>query len=130
LICYGGQLAGELSVRRINLGSSRSAELGYWVDRASPGRIMPPPLAMGVDHCSRSSGCTAEAGIRTGEHPLRRVTEKLGFARRASGASGAYRGAWRDHLCYAITAEDVPGGMLSRGENALAASRSGREHAT
>ncbi|WP_040727590.1 GNAT family N-acetyltransferase, partial [Nocardiopsis chromatogenes] len=23
-------------------------------------------------------------------------------------------GAWRDHICYALTVEDVPGGLLSR----------------
>ncbi len=133
MICYGGQLAGELSVQRIIWGSSRSAELGYWVDRSFAGLgIMPTALAMGVDHCFQVLGLhRLEAGIRPENIPSRRVTEKLGFREEGIRVRQVHiDGAWRDHLCYAITPEDVPGGMLSRWRNALAASRSGREHVT
>jgi ribosomal-protein-alanine N-acetyltransferase len=33
-------------------------------------------------------------------------------------------GAWRDHLCYALTIEDVHGGLLARWRSVLYASRS------
>src|SRR6266545_3206922 len=33
-------------------------------------------------------------------------------------------GTWRDHLCYALTAEDVQGGLLPRWRSAVSASRS------
>ena len=33
-------------------------------------------------------------------------------------------GAWRDHICYALTAEEVPHGLMSRWRSILLASRS------
>jgi ribosomal-protein-alanine N-acetyltransferase len=44
-----------------------------------------------------------------------RVVEKLGF--RDEGLRRAYLhidGAWRDHRTFALTAEEVPGGLLAR----------------
>jgi ribosomal-protein-alanine N-acetyltransferase len=44
-----------------------------------------------------------------------RVVEKLGFTR--IGLAPRYLhidGQWRDHLLFAITAEEVPGGLRSR----------------
>jgi ribosomal-protein-alanine N-acetyltransferase len=32
---------------------------------------------------------------------------------------------WRDHICYAITVEEVPTGMLPRWRSSLASSRFG-----
>jgi ribosomal-protein-alanine N-acetyltransferase len=54
------------------------------------------------------------------------VVEKLGF--REEGMRRRYLhidGAWRDHLCYALTAEDVPGGLLPRWRSTLSGLRSG-----
>src|SRR5262249_39231617 len=59
-------------------------------------------------------------------HASRRVVEKLGF--RDEGLRRRYLhidGAWRDHLCYALTAEDVRGGLLARWRDTLSAQRSG-----
>ena len=45
----------------------------------------------------------------------RRVVEKLGF--REEGLRPRYLhidGGWRDHLVYALTADEVPEGMLRR----------------
>jgi ribosomal-protein-alanine N-acetyltransferase len=56
-----------------------------------------------------------EANIRPENAPSRRVVEKLGF--RDEGLHARYLyidGAWRDHLSFAITREDVAGGMLRR----------------
>jgi ribosomal-protein-alanine N-acetyltransferase len=128
LICYGGLPAGELGVRHITWGSSRSAELGYWIDRGFAGRgIMPTALAMGVDHCFQVLGLhRLEAGIRPENIASRRVAEKLGFRDEGTRLRQVHiDGAWRDHICYAITAEDVPAGLLPRWRNTLAASRSG-----
>jgi len=45
----------------------------------------------------------------------RRVVEKLGF--RPEGLRPRYLhidGDWRDHLSFALTAEEVPGGLVAR----------------
>ena len=47
--------------------------------------------------------------------PSRRVVEKLGF--REEGLRRRYlhiAGQWADHLSFALTAEEVPEGLLSR----------------
>jgi ribosomal-protein-alanine N-acetyltransferase len=54
------------------------------------------------------------------------VVEKLGF--REEGLRRRYLhidGAWRDHLCYALTVEDASGGLMPRWRNELSARRAG-----
>ncbi len=56
-----------------------------------------------------------EVCIRPENAPSRRVVEKLGL--REEGLRPRYLhidGAWRDHLVYAVTAEEVPEGLLNR----------------
>jgi ribosomal-protein-alanine N-acetyltransferase len=83
---------------------------------------------MAVDHCFFVVGLhRIEASIRPENQASRRVVEKLGF--REEGLRRRYLhidGAWRDHLCYALTVEDVPGGLLARWRSTLAGLRSGR----
>ena len=65
-----------------------------------------------------------EANIRPENHASRRVVEKLGF--REEGMRRRHLhidGAWRDHLCYAVTIEDAPGGLLPRWRSARSAPR-------
>jgi ribosomal-protein-alanine N-acetyltransferase len=82
---------------------------------------------MAVDHCFFVVGLhRVEASIRPENHASRRVVEKLGF--REEGIRRRHLhidGAWRDHLCYALSVEDVPGGLMPRWRSALAAARSG-----
>jgi len=128
VITYGGQFAGQLTVGSIVWGSARSAQVGYWIDQAYAGRnVTPTALAMAVDHCFFVVGLhRVEASIRPENQASRRVVEKLGF--RDEGLRRRYLhidGAWRDHLCYALTMEDVTGGLLPRWRNALSALRAG-----
>jgi len=109
-------------------GSARSAQVGYWIDEAFAGRnVTPTAVAMALDHCFFVVGLhRVEASIRPENHASRRVVEKLGF--REEGLRRRYLhidGAWRDHLCYALTVEDVTGGLLPRWRNALSALRAG-----
>jgi [ribosomal protein S5]-alanine N-acetyltransferase len=111
------QFAGQITVGAITRGSANSAYLGYWIARGFAGRgIMPTALAMVVDHCFGSARLhRVEANIRPENVASRRVVEKLGF--RLEGTRTHYihiAGAWRDHLSYALTAEDVPGGLMRR----------------
>jgi ribosomal-protein-alanine N-acetyltransferase len=128
VVLYGGQFAGQLTVGSIMWGSARSGQVGYWIDEAAAGHgVIPTALAMAIDHCFLMVGLhRVEASIRPENHASRRVVEKLGF--REEGLRHRYLhidGAWRDHLCYALTAEEVPSGLLARWRSILASTRSG-----
>jgi [ribosomal protein S5]-alanine N-acetyltransferase len=127
VVTYGERFAGQLTVGSIVWGSARSAQVGYWVDEAYAGRgITPTALAMALDHCFFVVGLhRVEATIRPENHASRRVVEKLGFREEGLRRRSLHiDGAWRDHLCYALTAEDVTGGLMARWRRALDASRS------
>lgn len=110
-------IVGQLTVSTIIWGSARMATLGYWVDADRAGRgIAPTAVAMATDHCFRVLGLhRMEINIRPENRPSRRVVEKLGF--REEGLRRRYlhiAGRWADHLSFALTAEEVPEGLLHR----------------
>jgi [ribosomal protein S5]-alanine N-acetyltransferase len=117
VVTYGGHFAGQLTVGSIVWGSARSAQVGYWVDQEYAGRgIIPTALAMAMDHCFFVIGLhRVEATIRPENHASRRVVEKLGFREEGLRRRSLHiDGAWRDHLCYAMTVEDAAGGLMNR----------------
>jgi ribosomal-protein-alanine N-acetyltransferase len=129
VVTYAGRFAGQLTVGGIVWGSARTGQVGYWIDQAAAGRgVIPTALAMAVDHCFFVVGLhRVEASIRPENQASRRVVEKLGF--REEGLRRRYLhidGAWRDHLCYALTAEDVRGGLLTRWRSVLGSQRAAR----
>jgi ribosomal-protein-alanine N-acetyltransferase len=110
-------MIGQLTVTGIAWGSARWAQIGYWIDQGHAGRgIMPLAVAMASDHCLSSMGLhRIEIAIRPENVASLRVVEKLGFT--MIGLAPRYLhidGQWRDHLLFAITAEEVPGGLRSR----------------
>jgi ribosomal-protein-alanine N-acetyltransferase len=116
VITFGGALVGQLTVGGISWGSLRSAHIGYWVDQRVAGRgIMPTAVAMATDHCFAVGMHRMEINIRPENLASRRVVEKLGF--RPEGLRPRYLhidGDWRDHLSFALTVDEVPGGLLAR----------------
>jgi ribosomal-protein-alanine N-acetyltransferase len=117
VIGYDGRLVGQITVGNVVRGSFNSAFLGYWVDGRLAGRgIAPVAVALVTDHCFGPVGLhRVEANVRPENAASRRVVEKLGF--REEGLHRRYLaidGAYRDHICYALTTEDVPGGVLAR----------------
>jgi ribosomal-protein-alanine N-acetyltransferase len=78
--------------------------------------VIPTAVALAVDHCFFTVGLhRLEANIRPENAASRRVVEKLGFREEGLRRRQLHiDGAWRDHLCYALTVEDVPGGLRSR----------------
>ncbi|WP_323748065.1 GNAT family N-acetyltransferase [Catenulispora rubra] len=111
------RLVGQLTVSSITWGSLRSANIGYWVDETVAGRgITPTAVALAVDHCFRAAGMhRIEVCIRPENAASLRVVHKLGF--RSEGLRRAYLhidGGWRDHEAFALTAEEVPDGLLAR----------------
>lgn len=117
VVAYDGELAGQLTVGGIAYGSLCSAHIGYWVDERVAGRgVMPTALALAVDHCLLVLRLhRVEVNIRPENTASLRVVEKLGF--REEGVRRAFlhiAGEWRDHRSFALTAEDVPDGLLER----------------
>ena len=110
-------LAGQLTVSGIAGGSAALGQIGYWVDQRWAGRgVVPTAVAMAVDHCFGLLGLhRIEIAIRPENAKSLRVVEKLGF--RAEGMRPRFLHIdhdWRDHLIFALTAEEVPGSLLAR----------------
>lgn len=117
VVTYDGELVGQLTVGGITYGSLCSAHVGYWIDARVAGRgVMPTAVALAVDHCFLVLRLhRIEVNIRPENVASLRVVEKLGF--REEGLRLAYlhiAGDWRDHLSFALTAEEVPEGLLAR----------------
>ena len=120
-----GELVGQLTVSSITYGSLCSASIGYWIAREAAGRgAVPTAVALAVDHCfSVLQLHRIEVNIRPENGPSLRVVEKLGL--RDEGLRERYlhiQGRWCDHRTFALTAEEVPGGLLARWQ----ATREGR----
>lgn len=126
VVTYDGRFAGQLTIGNIIWGSARSASVGYWIDQEYAGRgVIPTVLAMALDHSFTIVGLhRIEATIRPENRASRRVVEKLGFHDEGIRRRSLHvDGAWRDHICYALTAEDVTTGLMRRWRSAVQASR-------
>lgn len=113
------RLVGQLTISGITRRAFCSGSAGYWIDSRVAGRgIMPTALALAVDHGFGYGGLhRVEVSIRPENAASRRVVEKLGFRQEAYHERYLHiDGAWRDHLGFAITAEEVAaeGGLLAR----------------
>jgi len=125
-ISYDGKFAGQMTIGNIIWGSARTASVGYWIDRQYAGLgVTSTALAMALDHCFNVVGLhRIEATIRPDNRASRRVVEKLGFHEEGIRRRCLHvDGAWRDHICYAITAEDTASGALPRWRSAVRAAR-------
>ena len=118
VLTYDDRLVGQVTVGGITWGSLCSAHIGYWVDSRVAGRgVMPTAVALGGGPLpSASCGLhRLEINMRPENTASLRVVEKLGFRdegiRRGSCTSpvtGATTGR------FALTAEEVPDGVLNR----------------
>nr|WP_225954567.1 GNAT family protein [Kibdelosporangium phytohabitans] len=117
VITVDDQVAGQVTVGNVIRGSLCSAWIGYWVaSHLVGGGVAPAAVALVVDHCFTQAGLhRIEATVRPENTASLRVLEKLAF--RQEGLFKRYldvAGDWRDHLCLAITTEDVPDGLVHR----------------
>ncbi len=116
-IRYDDVLVGQLTVSNIVRGPLRSAHLGYWIDHEHAGRgITPVAVALALDHCFATVGLhRLQAEIRPENAASRRVVDKLGFRQEAYYSRYLdIDGAYRDHLGFALTVDDVPGPLVRR----------------
>jgi len=120
------RFAGEINLSGIQRGAFQTGHIGYWIDEAFAGLgIIPTALAMSVDHCFGVVGLhRLEASIRPENRASRRVVEKLGFREEGIRVRQLHiNGAWRDHVCYALTAEEMPQGLLPKWRSIQMATR-------
>jgi ribosomal-protein-alanine N-acetyltransferase len=113
-----GALAGHVMIGNVVREPLLSGYVGYWCDNRRTGRgVTTAGVALAVDHCFGPVGLhRLEATVRPENAPSLRVLAKLGF--REEGLFRRYLdvdGAWRDHLCFAMTTEEPPtGGVVGR----------------
>jgi [ribosomal protein S5]-alanine N-acetyltransferase len=117
MILVDGEVAGQITIGNIVRGSLLSAWIGYWVaaDRAGGG-VATAAVALLTDHAFRDAGLhRLEATVRPENGASIRVLTKSGY--REEGLFKRYldvAGQWRDHLCFALTAEEVSDGLVRR----------------
>ncbi len=117
MIMVDGVLAGQITIGNVLRGSLRSAWVGYWVDsEVTGGGVATAATALVVDHGFRQAGLhRIEATVRPENAPSIRVLTKLGF--REEGLFRRYldvAGGWRDHICFAMTAEEASDSLVGR----------------
>jgi ribosomal-protein-alanine N-acetyltransferase len=117
VITVDGAFAGQITIGNVIRASLRSAWVGYWVASSmAGGGVATAAVALVVDHAFASAGLhRIEATVRPENVPSLRVLTKAGF--RQEGLFKRYldvAGDWRDHFCYAITAEETGPGLVSR----------------
>ncbi|MEY4655448.1 MAG: GNAT family N-acetyltransferase [Rhodoluna sp.] len=117
VILYRNEIVGQLNVANILHGSVSSCVLGYWIVPEVAGRgITPTAVALAMDYVFSSVGLhRVEIAIRPENKPSLRVVQKLGL--RHEGLKQRFihiNNDWRDHLIFALTADEVPGGVLNR----------------
>lgn len=117
VVTLGERIVGQVTVSGVLRGAAQSAQAGYWVDRDHAGRgITPTALALVIDHCFGPVGLhRVEINIRPENAASLRVVAKLGLREEGMRRGLVHiAGAYRDHLSYAVVAEEAPDGLLAR----------------
>lgn len=117
VITVDERFGGQVTVGNVVRGALRSAWVGYWVPSdLVRGGVATTAVALVVDHCFGRGGLhRIEATVRPENTPSIRVLTTLGF--REEGLFRRYldvAGEWRDHRCFAITAEETGDGLVAR----------------
>ncbi|WP_236796543.1 GNAT family N-acetyltransferase [Amycolatopsis sp. GM8] len=117
VITVDGRYGGQITLGNVIRASLRSAWIGYWVSSTEVGGgVATAAVALLVDHAFGLTGLhRIEATVRPENEPSIRVLTKAGL--RQEGLFQRYldvAGDWRDHLCFAITAEETGPGLVAR----------------
>ena len=104
-------LVGVLNLSEVVRGAFESAYLGYYAFAPHAGRgLMTEALVLLLDAAYRDVGLhRVEANVQPGNKRSLALVDRIGFAR--EGYSRRYvkiAGRWRDHVRYAMIAEDWP----------------------
>lgn len=113
-----GRLVGQITAGPLQYGALRTAVLGYWIDRDQAGAgLVPRAAALVIDHLFAEMGMhRVEVTVRPENAPSLRVVEKLHLRPEGLRRGAIFvDGAWRDHLVFALTAEEVVTDAEGRG---------------
>jgi ribosomal-protein-alanine N-acetyltransferase len=102
-----GEIAGTIAISNVLLGALRSANVGYWVDRARNGRGLASAAVAAVAETAfgELELHRLEAGTLVDNIGSQRVLERNRFTR--IGIAPRYLhigGAWRDHVLFQLLA--------------------------
>jgi ribosomal-protein-alanine N-acetyltransferase len=116
-VTYDSEMVGMLTVNGITEGSSRSANLGYWIARTHAGQgITSTAVALVCDHLFTVARLhRIEIAIRPENERSLRIVERLGFTE--IGLARGYlhiAGRWRDHRLFQLLVDDVQGRVVDR----------------
>jgi ribosomal-protein-alanine N-acetyltransferase len=117
VIEYRGVVVGQVTLSGLSFGSLASGAIGYWIDESVAGKgITPLAVALVIDWAFTNLGIhRVEICIRPENDASLRIVRKLGM--RYEGLRRRYihiDGDWRDHFCFAVTIDEVLGGLLAR----------------
>lgn len=110
-----GVLVGQMHLFDIVWGSRWTASAGYWLDQRATGRGLAAwALAMLIDHALHDVGLhRVEVAIRQENTASLGVAARLGLPHEGFRAGLVHvDGAWRDHVEFAITTEQLGGDRL------------------
>jgi ribosomal-protein-alanine N-acetyltransferase len=113
----GLPIIGSCTVSGISYGSAQSGAIGYWIDKAYAGRgITGTAVAMATDYAMKVLGLhRIEICVRPENVASLRVVEKLGFREEGMRLKFIHiAGDWRDHRVFALTAPEIPQGLVAR----------------
>lgn len=113
-VTVDGEFAGQVTLGGIARGALCSGWVGYWVSSDVAGRgVGTVAVALAVAHALGPVGLhRVDATIAPENLASRAVAAHLGM--RQEGLLRRYldiHGAWRDHVLYALTAEEMPRGV-------------------
>lgn len=113
-VTVDGAFVGQVTIGGITRGALSSAWVGYWVASTVSGQgVATAAVALAVAHALGPAGLhRTEATIDPENSASQAVVRHLGM--RAEGLLRRYLdidGAWRDHILYALTVEEMPGGV-------------------
>ena len=113
------RLVGVMHLFDVMWGARRTASAGYWLDEDATGHGFATwALALLVDHALLEAGLhRVEIGIRPENTTSLAVVARLGVPEEGVRRGLMHvQGAWRDHRCFAVVAEDLaPGGYAAGG---------------
>ncbi len=112
---YADALVGQVHIFGIARASELSGNAGYWIAREVGGRGFATwALALAIDHAFGAAGLhRVEVNVRPENAASLAVVRRLGL--REEGFKERYLhidGGWRDHRSFAITVEELDGGLI------------------
>ena len=113
-----GRLVGQVHLFGVTRAAQQSAAVGYWLAESHSGQgIATRALAIAIDHALGPAGLhRVEVNIRVDNDRSLALVRRLGL--REEGVRERYLhidGAWRDHLSFAVTREELTSeGLVAR----------------